>query len=122
MDITERALLIRINQRYYDGISAAELYDVTRGVWRKNRKFEDAEIALAVYKGEVKVVYRIEAWHIAGTTPYQTRGYDDVYDPDRVEFTGKVAEPSIRRKYLGQSVKKYFKYGNRSPVVCVNID
>ena len=59
-DITEDVVIIKINRSYYPGISALELYDVTRGCWkRKIESVESAKYALATYKGEVVEVYKI---------------------------------------------------------------
>ncbi len=125
VNVTHKALLIRINQNYYEGMSNQALYENTRGVWKIGRgpkcKYRDAEYALAVVHGEVKEVYRVLSWHGAGETPYETRGLDEVDDDERVEFLGERAEPETRNKYLGHSVKGYFKDGNRSPVTYVNI-
>jgi len=33
VEVTEPALLIRISQRYRDGMASDELYEATRGVW-----------------------------------------------------------------------------------------
>ena len=34
-DLTENVVMIRINKAYHDGMSANELYDATRGIWRR---------------------------------------------------------------------------------------
>ena len=51
-DITEDIVIIKINKSYYPGISLLELYDVTRGCWRRKiESVESAKYALATYKG-----------------------------------------------------------------------
>ena len=34
-DLTENVVMIRNNKAYQDGMSEAELYDATRGIWRR---------------------------------------------------------------------------------------
>ena len=41
-DLTENVVMIRINKAYHDGMSANELYDATRGIWR--RKIESVSL------------------------------------------------------------------------------
>jgi hypothetical protein len=59
-DITERAILIRINQLYRYGMDADSLYDATRGVWVIGPRRESAEYAFSVFKGIVMEVYKIK--------------------------------------------------------------
>jgi hypothetical protein len=120
--ITEPALLIRINQSYRQGMSALELYEATRGVWRLGPKRERAHIALAVHRGVVLEVYEIQNWHRATTTTYATRTFSDPRVKERWEFTGAVAEEAIRRKYVGKSVTDYLPPHSQAPVLYVNID
>jgi hypothetical protein len=83
------------------------LYEITRGVKRIGKRRDKARYALAVYKGIVREVYRIDQWHPAGTTSYNTREKEEVKVRGRWEFTGSVAEPKIRDKYVGRSVENY---------------
>lgn len=114
VQIIHPVLLIRINQRFYYGMSAQELYESTRGVWVLGERRNDARYAMAVYDGIVREVYRIESWHPGGTTHYTTR--DDVQAPERWEFLGKVAEKAVRERYLLKSVRDYFPANLQSPV------
>ena len=41
-DLTENVVMIRINKAYHDGMSESELYDATRGIWR--RKIESGSL------------------------------------------------------------------------------
>jgi serine/threonine protein kinase len=116
VNITEPAILIRINQQYREGMSAQALYDATRGIWKLGPRRERARYALAVFRGVVREVYVIERWYPAGAT------FKDVSMrvPGRWEFTGRAAEERVRDKYLGRSVAHYFKQGQQNPVVYVN--
>ena len=121
MEIAEPSLLIRIPRLYREGMSARELYDSTRGVWKLGRRREGAQLALAVESGVVREVYEIHEWHTAGSTEYAFRKHEEVALPGRWEFTGSVAGPDIRRRYVGESVAHYFKRGARAPVLYVNL-
>jgi uncharacterized protein len=123
--IIEPAILIRINQSFWNGMSDKELYDVTRGIWPMSTRRNGARYAFAVFKGIVMEVYEINEWHRAGTTSYATRPdvtYENI-DPDRRrrwEFTGEPADKKIRDKYRLKSVKKYFVKNSQYPITYVN--
>jgi hypothetical protein len=72
-NITHSTVLITINQRYRHDMPATALYEATRGVWVIGERREKAELAMAVFGGVVREVYRVRAWHPAGTLPYSTR-------------------------------------------------
>lgn len=121
VSILEPALLIRVNRLYRHGMSGAELYEVTRGVWKLGERRTKAKLAFAIFEGVVREVYEIEQWHQAGTTIYTTRTNDDINRQGRWEFTGKKVDEAIRSLYLGGSVEAYFPRGLQSPVIYVNI-
>lgn len=116
--IAEPVILIRVNRFYRPTMSAQELYEYTRGVWRIGPRSEKARYAFAVYRGIVREVYEIEAWFPAGSTPYPIRG--DMWDPDRREFVGRVASDRVRGTYVDHSVEDYFKRNNQNPITYVN--
>lgn len=95
-----------------------ELYEATRGIWRIGERREQADYAMAVFRGVVKEVYTIDEWHPSGTNRYLTR--DDTYfkncTPPRWEFTGRVAK-GIRNDYVGGFVGN----GSQNPIRYVNI-
>ena len=115
--VTEPAILIRIAQLYEPGMSADQLYEATRGVWKIGKRRESVRYALAVADGIVREVYEIHCWHPAASTNYTTRPIRSVKMPGRWEFTGDLAPPAIRAKYLGQSVAHYFAKGNANPIM-----
>jgi uncharacterized protein len=102
--VSEPAILIRINQLYRSSMSPTALYEATHGVWKLGVRRQQAHYALAVFQGVVKAVYRIESWHPAGTTPYETRLPEQVDAPGRWEFVGEPAEAQLLEKYVGKSV------------------
>jgi uncharacterized protein len=120
VEVTDPALLIRINRLYRHGMSARELYEATRGVWKLGERRNGAQIGMAVFDGVVREVYTIGSWHRGGTLTYTTRAPEDVDAPDRWEFRGRVAPQRIRSRYLYRSVATYFRRGQQSPVVYVN--
>jgi len=119
-NVTEPALLIRINQRYRHNMSPQELYGPTRGVWRLGSRRHQAKVALAVFHGTVRAVYSIDSWHRAGTTAYQTRPFREVRDPDRWEFVGQLAPARLRAKYVERSVAHQVRQGQQSLTAYVN--
>lgn len=121
VEVTDSALLIRINRLFRHGMSAGELYEATRGVWKLGDRRHGARYALAVFEGVVREVYAIEKWHRAGTLPYATRTAEEVNRPDRWEFSGQVAPERVRERYVNRSVESYFKHGQQSPVLYVNM-
>jgi len=120
--ITDPVILIRINQLYRHGMSAAELYDITRGVWRL--VFERAsamKYVFAVYEGVVREVYEVAKWQPAQTSGYTTR--TDLIPEDgkgRIEFVGKLAPEAIRQKYLLGDVTAYTKVSLQAPCLYIN--
>lgn len=120
VEIREPVLLIRVNQKYREGMSSDALYEVTRGVWVIGERRCEVQYALAVANGIVQEVYAVKSWHPAASTPYNTRSLSDVSYPGRWEFIGEVAPKAIREKYLDKSVAHYFKKGAANPIMYVN--
>jgi hypothetical protein len=114
--VQEKALLLTINQLYWSGMSPLELYEATRGFWVIGPRREDVELALAVYQGVVREVYRIRAWHPAGTLEYRTRDAAPYRGSRRWEFEGEVAN-DIRARYIDGSVGK----GWQNPIRYINL-
>ena len=114
LEITESAMLIRINELFRDDMSASELYNATRSSWRVSlNRANNVEYAISVYKGIVREVYLITAWQEADPTAHEK-------NEGRFEFIGDIAEGAIRDKYKLQSVKHYFKKGNMAPFMYLN--
>jgi uncharacterized protein len=120
VEVTDPAILIRINRLDRHGMSELELYEATRGVWKLGERRKMAQFAMAVFEGVVREVYSIHSWHRGGTLTYTTRPADEVHAPDRWEFRGEVAPDTVRARYLYGSVASYFKRGQQNPTVYVN--
>ena len=116
-DIEENIAIIKINRSYRKDMSALELYDVTRGCWKRGlESLKPAEYVLAVSFGEVKEVYKVDAWVPASELNRETIPFDADLEKRRIGFHGKVAEEAIRRKYINKSVSGLFKRGEAGPV------
>ena len=115
--LRENIVIIKINKSYREGISETELYDVSRGCWkRKIASVEKAEYALAVVYGIVKEVYQIDEWLLAENEVRETIPYNEAVDAGRIIFKGRTADEEIRKKYLDYSVAGLFKRGEVAPV------
>lgn len=116
-DITDNIVIIKINQLYRPDMTPEELYEATRGVWkRKIESVEKAEYALSVAFSKVIEVYKIFQWFPAGTNPMKTRQVNPEHCIGRIEFSGDIATNKIRLKYLGKDVSQLYKYGEANPV------
>ena len=116
-DITENIAIIKINKSYREGMTPVELYDRTRGCWkRKLESVDKAEYVLSVVFGEVKEVYKVNCWTTAEKLNRETRPYNPETDTDRIGFIGEVAEGPIRDKYIGNNVSLLYKQGEADPV------
>ena len=117
-DIVDDLVIIKINQSYYDGISAEALYDYTRGIWIRSLKTVSvADYALSVSYGIVVEVYKIDRWMPATDTIFTARKVDSKRAAERVAFEGKVACDSVRNRYIGKSVACLFENGAANPCV-----
>jgi uncharacterized protein len=106
--ITEPSITVKINRTFREGMSSEELYEITRGIWRIDKRRRDQiNYVLAVAEGVVKEVYETFRWQDAGTDAYQFRKHKPEELRGRSEFVGNVAEPQIRDKYIGQPFSSY---------------
>ncbi len=120
--IADPVILIRVNQLYRHGMPAAELYDITRGVWVLSaERASKMKYVLAVYEGVVREVYAPEKWMPALMTQYPNR--TDLVPDDakgRIEFIGRPAPEAIRQKYLLGDVTAYTKVSLQAPCLYIN--
>ena len=107
VEIIEPSIIININRQYtssMDGetqLAKDTLYNVTRSSWKVGPKKDQAQYAVAAYRGLVREIYEIKGWNSIN---------------NRWEFSGDIAPTSIRDKYLNQSIKRYIKKGNQNPI------
>lgn len=117
-DIKENITVIKINDTYYEGISAEALYDYTRGIWYRNLKsVSDDEYALSVVNAIVIEVYKIDHWVPGTKAAFKMRKVDPKEAARRIAFVGKVAEDSVRNRYIGKSVSHLYKRNASNPCV-----
>lgn len=108
-DFTEPTMVIKINRLYHEGMNGQEIYDTTRGWWRVSRgNCEKVKLALAVVRGIVIEVFRVNGWKAADGTAANGQS--------RLQFEGERAEESIRQKFCGRSVAGLFAKGAANPI------
>lgn len=118
--ITDPTLLFRLNRVYRRNMTAHELYEATRGIWRLGNRREGARFAMAVFEGIVREVYSVDRWVPALSVPYSTRTLTPEQAEGRWEFVGTVAPSELRERYVNGSVKEYLTQGSQNPCTYVN--
>jgi hypothetical protein len=63
-NITEPAIIIRVNQLYRSGMSDEELYDATRGIWKLGKRRNGARYVFAAFQGIILDVYKIRELYV----------------------------------------------------------
>ncbi len=116
VQIRHKVIKVNIGKLYRNDMTPLELYEYSRGIWVLGERRNKAEYVIAVFKGIVREVYRIEQWHPAGTLKYQTRDSTHFKDSGRWEFSGVVAD-EIRDEYVNYFVGK----SSHNPIRYVNI-
>jgi uncharacterized protein len=112
IQIDDSAVAICINQQFPHCFNAEDLYTCTRGLWRLNKKrAEKAKYIFAVYQGIIKEVFEVDEW-IEATKAFrnfwverlrtQGRNISPAEHDGRYEFNGRVANESVRNKYVGK--------------------
>jgi hypothetical protein len=105
------ALLLRLNKSWHDGISAEDLYEITRAWWVISpANAQRVERVLAVAGGVVREVYRPTQW-----LPSPVEGLEN-----RIGFEGAVAPD--HEAYVGRDVSHLFRYGSANPVRYLPLD
>jgi uncharacterized protein len=128
INITEPAILIRINQAFRYSMTPMELYDYTRGHWVLNpANAGKAKYAFSIYEGIIQEIYEIAGWFKAGTT-YSVRENNEYVEREagdksenRYEFVGNLASQNVRDKYKFKSIGDIFKKGNSNPIMYKNL-
>lgn len=111
-DIAEPCILFFIHHTYSPTLSEQEVYDCTRQFWqgvaKRKREALVPQTALAMVKGVVMRVYRIEGWYLAGST-FSSRACNGTRK-DKWEFVGQLLKdhPLVGRKLVesnGETIK-----------------
>ena len=120
-DFNQNVAIIKINRSYKAGMSEKELYEVTRGKWKRNlESVNDTTLVLAVCKSVVVQVYRVFEWKKSVIKDGEVRY--KYHSKNRVEFVGEVADKATQIKYIGKSVAHLYKYGEANPVKVFRLD
>ena len=117
-DIKDNLIIIKINESYYEGISAEALYEYTRGIWYRNLKsVRNDDYALSVVNGIVIEVYKIDRWMPATEAIFRLRTINPQKAAKRIAFEGRIADDLVRNRYLGKSVKLLYERSATNPAV-----
>lgn len=112
IEVMEPVLLIVVNRLYRKGMSAEELYAITRGDWVIGPRREKARYACAVYNGIVRAVYTIDKWYaVISSNP-------DHKQSKRWRFDGVTAHEL--QHYVGGSTVRYAAIGAQNPIRYIN--
>jgi hypothetical protein len=110
--IKEPSILIVVNQLFERGMTADDLYEITRGNWVVGLRRENAKFAFSIFHGVVREVYEIKRWFpiAARRQEQKTR--------QRWRFDGAISQEL--QHYVGGSVENYVVYGAQNPIKYVN--
>ncbi len=108
-DISEPCIIFFIHETYSPTLSEQELYDCTRQFWdvgKSERESLTHRTALAVVEGVIVRVYRIESWHLEGST-FSSREFKGTRK-DKHEFVGQLLKkhPLTGRKLIESTGEK----------------
>jgi hypothetical protein len=117
-DPAYRVMLIRVARQFHPGIEDQDLYLATRQWWVVGRDRRDGserspQWAMAVYRGVVRAVYRIDRWvgpGAAAAGPGIT---------GRWAFDGELDE-GMTAQYLYADVTQWLPQAARNPIRYVN--
>lgn len=120
------AIIIKIEQEWLPSLTPEMLYERTRRYWKcsPERRRPRPSHALAVARGIIREVYRIEGWETYTTWP-------DDSDPSRLIAAEPWPENYMRRGFFGQrepelasligcSVRHLTTTGSQNPIAYVN--
>lgn len=101
-------VIININRSFSRGMSAAAIYEVTRGNWViDSKKIKGIRTVLADYRGLIVEVFQAESWEQVPMDSGKLRW----------RFTGRVADGETRARYVG----KVFQKGSRQNPIAYSV-
>lgn len=89
-----QAITIIINHSFRENMSPGELYEATRKSWVISEQKRQARYGLAVVRGVVKEVYRIDYWELVINNKWK--------------FFGEIAPDKIRNGCIGREVERSY--------------
>lgn len=120
LDPAHRVVLVRIAREFHSGISDDALYEATRRAWRVDRRRQTLGSplapawAMAVYRGVVRAVYRIDGWEPA--TPRATTNNPNAA---RSSFWGEI-DSEMEEQYRWSDVTSVFPASAQNPLRYLN--
>ena len=122
-DPEHRLILVRVARQFRVGMDDESLYVATRQWWRigsermKLGSTRSPEWAMAVYKGVVRAVYRIERWG----PPSAEAVAAEPSLKGRWAFSGEL-DPELTERYVGSDVSAKLPVSAQNPIRYVNCD
>lgn len=122
-DPDHRLMLVRVARQFRVGMDEEALYVATRQWWRigaermKLGTSRSPVWAMAVYKGVVRAVYRIEGWR----PPSANQISADQSLKGRWAFTGEL-DSEMTARYAGSDVSAKLPVSAQNPIRYVNCD
>lgn len=108
-ELLDPAVIVNINKKYIRGQSSDEIYHATKEAWViGEQKRKTTKYALSEYCGIIIEVFEICNWYPVKTTDNKRN--------HRWGFTGTMAKPEIRQKYLNKSIAHTKKKGAANPI------
>lgn len=110
-------LVVKINRTYREDMSAEELYESVRGIWRLDKSKRNlVQYVFGVFHGKIVAIYEVLKWDDAGTIPYKFRTHLPETLTGRSEFVGRSVSDEMRSKYMGKKIKLTAQTVNYYPI------
>lgn len=123
-DIVQPVVLINIRQEWDRALSPEALYERTRQYWYCSPRRHPARYALAVARGVIRAVYRIENWYPVDLTKThwdsKRKGAKKPLPRQTSRWAFEGPEAVELRHYVGKSVRHLQNPGNQNPIRWVN--
>ena len=114
-DIKHHVLIIKVNQRYNEGMDERSKYNIVRGIWRVSlENVRDIDYVFGVYKGDIIAVYKPTEWYVCKDHPDILPREDIVLTPkneNRLFFLDESFEEGLpadenEQFYINKSIAK----------------
>ena len=112
-DIKHHIMMLKINQLYNENMTAQELYDAVRGVWRASlRRAQEVEYVFGIYDGLIVAVYTPTKWYVCKEAPQEYARFREELTPrvaNRIFFVDTSFEQGLppdenQKFYLGKTI------------------